>query len=1410
MNNEQYTGLETAVIGMSGRFPGSGNINDFWMSLVNGKESITTFSEEELRESGIAEEFLNDPTYVRAYGWMPDIEYFDASFFGYTPADAELMDPQVRIFHEIAYEALENAGYDSFSYDKLIGLYAGGGPNLPWQARGQMSPHQEAMGPFAAKLLHDKDYMCTRVAYKLGLKGPAVLVDTACSTSLVAVHMACQALISGDCDMAIAGGINITVIKKSGYPYHEGMLRSPDGHCRAFDAEARGTNFGNGGAAVILKRLEDAIADNDTISAVIRGSAMNNDGIAKSTYTAPGIEGQAAVIRNALNMAEVEPETIGFVEAHGTGTELGDPVEFEGLRTAFNTSKRQYCRLGAVKTNLGHLEQASGIAGLIKTVLSLKHKLIPPTLFFKTPNPKIDFANSPFFVNTELSEWHRMEPSLPLRAGVSSFGIGGTNAHVVLEEWTGTQPTVSDRSAHAQTPAPPAYLLVFSASTQPALESAAVNLREFFEKNRTINMANAAFTLQTGRRRFARRRMLVCADIDDAITQLSNSSQEVDSHVAGEDNPPLTFYFPGKLPANCDIEDVRQSMCFKHIPEFRTQVELCLSTAGESSSASLAFFSFTFAAAHALIACGIQPVSYDGSGSGKILAQCVSGDISLKDALNSFSNTISDTADSLSDDAVQADSSLLTFDGNGARINISIFPGQDDYNRFLELLGQLWLTGVDIDWAALRGGEPGKRIPMPTYPFQRRRYWLEMKMIEQQTAAYFESSAGSTGKSGTDTTVAIYLPTWERHPFSMDAAQRSKMKSDNSGQIPCWLVIEDGLGLAANVSDRLTAIEDNGDEYVHVIRVTLGTNGQDFSSKGDDDASHYIIDPWRPEHYRELIDALSKNSRLPTHILHMGTLGRPEFTSDDLLYAGFYNLLYLVKALEARRANSGIRLTVVSHCMFDVTGSEVMNPWNAALAGAILVIPREYPGIGCRHIDVQVQSLSGTQNDVSNKNVSNKINKNNEGADDDTRDKNELAEYIFNEVAAPGGPTPVALRGRHRWIRRYEPVLTPQGKGTEFKNDGVYLLLGGLGRLGLTLAEQMAGAGFKKLILTGKSPLPPRTEWAGHSNSAFQLLQQMESQGAELLVMETDIADEALLDGVFKAGISRFGHIDGIIHAAGPMDKDTFPSIWSLTPRLVDEHFSARGRGIELLEKVMQRNRIQPDFIVTLSSLASLLGGPGCAAYTASHAVMEGFVRKPGNNHRWFDIAWDGWQTPRIHRDEDGNPVYLTGREAAKLAVSRFEGFNLLRRVLSWDDERSLAVSRAPLQDRINAFVHVRPENDSQSSGSIAEPAAIQGERLEQFIAQTWKEILKCQTLDPAHNLFDLGAVSRDMVRANWLLNRRLKRHIPLDLMFRFPTVALLSKYLSSGSHIETVSQDKLATATKRMTNTLQRLKHRQ
>jgi polyketide synthase PksJ len=571
-----FISLDIAVIGMAGRFPGAKDIDEFWENLKNGVECTWFFNDLELETSGVDRHLLEDPGYVNSNALLEEIEYFDPAFFGYSPREAEIMDPQARMFHECAWNALEDAGYTPDTYEGLIGLYAGAMYNFDWETRVRLSGKVDVIGGFASWQLMNKDFLSMWVSYRLNLKGPAVFIQTSCSTSLTAVHLACQAIINGECDMALAGGVSVNLFEKTGYRYQEGMVLSPDGHCRAFDAKAAGAAAGNGLGIVVLKPLETAVNDNDHIYALVKGSAVNNDGIRKTGFTAPSIEGQAEVIIAAQKIARVEPGSITYVETHGTGTPLGDPLEIAALKLAFQrdpkNNKNGYCALGSVKTNIGHLDTAAGITGFIKTVLSIYHRVIPPSLHFENPNPKIDFKNSPFYVNTRLKEW-KCDP-YPIRAGVSSFGMGGTNVHVILEEapveirdkegTRGLTPLSNEESSKKY------QLILLSAKTETALDKMTENLAGYLKNN--LSMADAAYTLQVGRKVFEHRRMLVCSHSREAIELLSSpGSGKVHSLFNKETQRPVIFMFAGQgsqyIDMGRDLYDIE--------PVFKEEMDCC-------------------------------------------------------------------------------------------------------------------------------------------------------------------------------------------------------------------------------------------------------------------------------------------------------------------------------------------------------------------------------------------------------------------------------------------------------------------------------------------------------------------------------------------------------------------------------------------------------------------------------------------------------------------------------------------------------------------------------------------------------------------------------------------------------------------------------------------------------------------
>ncbi len=642
-----------AIIGMAGRFPGARSVAEFWRNQLEGIESISQFPLEDLEIANKAE-VGGDPQYVRARSVLDDVDLFDAEFFGINPREAALMDPQQRLFLESCWQALEDAGYVPDTYPGQIGVYAGSsvwsyfltrlctspGFIQKFTSGYQVSNYIEMMG-------NSLDFLSTRVSYKLNLRGPSFTMQSACSTSLLAVTQACQSLLTYQSDMALAGGVSITFPQKRGYYYQDGGMVSPDGHCRAFDADAQGTVFGSGVGVVLLKRAEDAVHDGDQIYAVIRGFAVNNDGSTKVGYTAPSVEGQARVIAMAQEAAGVEPESIGYIEAHGTGTPLGDPIELEGLTQAFGagTKKRQFCTIGTAKTNVGHLDVAAGVTGLINATHIVRYGEFPPTLHFRKPNPKFDFEHSPFLVRAERSTWSTEKA--PRRAGVSSFGVGGTNVHVVIEQAPDRKSSPSKRSCH---------LIVLSARSETALDHATANLVAHLKAKPDLNFPDVAWTLQAGRRPFACRRTVSARDAADAVSALSEgNSERVRTRLERSEAPAVCFLFPGQ---GSQHPDMAREVYYSE-PVFRDAVDRCAEILRPHLGADLrkllyppegitdearhhvtetvvaqpAIFTIEYALAQLWMSWGIRPQAMAGHSIGEFVAACIAGVFSLEDAL---------------------------------------------------------------------------------------------------------------------------------------------------------------------------------------------------------------------------------------------------------------------------------------------------------------------------------------------------------------------------------------------------------------------------------------------------------------------------------------------------------------------------------------------------------------------------------------------------------------------------------------------------------------------------------------------------------------------------------------------------------------------------------------------------------
>ncbi len=1548
------TGLEIAVIGMSGRFPGAANIDEFWENLKNGVESISFFSDQELEESGVEPGSLEDPNFVKARGIIKDVEYFDASFFDYTPQEAEIMDPQMRVFHECSWEALEDAGYAPESYNGRIGVYGGGSSSYYWLALSRFSKATALMGNIASVTLYNKDFLCKRISYNFNLIGPSFSLYTACSTSLVAIDLACKGLLTGQCDIALAGGVSIKDPRKGGYQYGEGMIVSPDGHNRTFDSNAKGTVFGNGAGVVVLKPLGEAEEDGDSIYAIIKSSAVNNDGINKSNFAAPGLEGQARVIRAALHMAEVAPESIGYIEAHGTATEVGDPIEIEGLKRAFNTDKRGFCAIGSVKSNMGHLDCAAGVTGLIKVVLALNHKLIPPSLHFENPNAGIDFANSPFYVNTRLIPWH--SNGNPLRAGVSSFGIGGTNAHVILEEapieHSAQHPAFSKERTGpgAYSPgvggiAPPDrsrqhQLILLSAKTPTALDKMTKNIAEYFKNsllnhgnhenpvNPGLTLADVAYTLQIGRTAFDHRRYIVCSTVDKAIAALTAPGSprvNVNTVFMKDDEKPVIFMFPGQGAqyVNMGLE------LYETERVFREEMERCfkiLESMGgydwkrilypttsnshpspdinRSEIAQPLLFAFEYALAKLLIDWGIEPQTMIGYSLGEYAAACISGVLSLEDALkiivtrgqliqkipagamlsvplsreelipllNSNFNSnhelslaidngpscvvagpseavdafekqmkekkmlcmgvpvshalhskmmepilhkfaaaiehlacnkhtipyISDvsgtwiTAEQTTEptywvthlrETVQFAAGLQELIKESNCIFVEVGPGRDltalvsryieenpnqhaldvvrvesrkisDTYYLLNRIGLLWLYGVKIDWHTFHAREKRRRVPLPSYPFERQRYMIEGDFFNKGAEMV---SVAATQLKKKNIEHWFYIPTWIRR------ALRPRPSNDIPGSehVHCLVFLDDDKGIGPLLVKRL---KQDGHEVITVkagsefTRITPGT---------------YVINPQQTDHYYRLFKEIASPELIPYRIVHIWGVtvtvmgnghGEPGPGSDadefdKMQDLGFYSLLNIAKAIGKENLSNRFQITVVTNQMQEVTGEEPLCPGKATVLGPVKVIPQEYPGIRCRSIDIVLPG-PGSLNEET------------------------LVEQLSEEISTGSGDTVVAYRGNFRWVQTFEPVRLDKTREnapiSKLKEKGVYLITGGLGNIGLILAEHLAKKVKAKLILTGRSTMPPAQEWdrwmARHNKqeqdpvtTKIKQIRKLEEAGAEVLVFTADSANKEQMQAVIARAEQEFGTINGIIHAAGIVKGKSICVIQKMERAHCQEQFRPKIHGLLVLESLLKDKEL--DFCWLVSSISTVLGGLELAAYAAANGFMDAFVKKHNrlNRSKWISVDWEGKEAEETRI---GFERILSLDKVEQVVFAR--GGNLQERIDRWVKLESPEEDNAFKED---SHLHSQPRRPRPNLLNSYVPPQ---KELEKMLVGIWQTLFGFERLGIQDDFIELGGDSLKAIQIITRVHKELNVSIPLTDFFKEPTIERLADYITN------------------------------
>jgi len=1473
--------LEVAVIGMSCRFPGAPSVEAFWENLRQGVESISFFTEEDLRMSGVSPEMLRQPGYVRAAGVLDDVERFDARFFGLTAREAQILDPQHRLFLELAWIALESAGYDPDRYRGSIGVFGGASGSAHYLKVVADPRLRESVSNLQVLLSTDKDFLASRVAYKLNLGGPAVTIQTACSTSLAAVHLACQSLLAGESDMALAGGVSVSVPQKVGYVYEPDGIMSQDGHCRAFDAKATGTVRGSGVGFVVLKRLADALRDGDRIEAVLKGWAMNNDGGNRVGFTAPGVEGQARVVRMAQAMAGVEPETIGYIETHGTGTSLGDPIEVTALTHVVGaaTRRRGSCAIGSVKTNVGHLDAAAGVAGLIKVVLMLKHGELVPSLHFESPNPAIDFANGPFYVSARRREW--TANGAPRRAGVSAFGIGGTNVHVVVEE----PPAPAARGA-----AGGPEVLVVSARTETALERATDNLVEHLQRHGELELRDVAFTLASGRRPFKHRRAVACGELAAGTRALADRDpRRVYTGVAPDGVRPVAFMFTGQ---GAQYVNMGRGL-YTAEREFRAEVDACCARlepllgedlrgllypeAGAVASAAEklnetrftqpALFTIEYALARLWTSWGVAPDAMIGHSVGEFVAACLAGVMTRDDALalvaerarlmqacprgamlavalpeealrplldgsldlsavhgtdasvvggpieeveglaerlkegdvpharvptsHAFHSRLMEpalepfaarvgelalrpprvpfvsnvtgtwiTPQEATDPAywarqlvatVRFSEGLAELAREPQRVFLEIGPGptltslakrrlgpsspgavaslrhpreeQADELFIRQAAARLWVTGVAVDCSAGAKREGRRRVLLPTYPFEGERYTVGMPRPS--------APAARAGKQGIERW--LYLPSWKR------SAAAPAIPSGGAE----WCVLADQGGRG----DALVEALRGAGEAVSVIRP-----GSAFARVGE---REWSVDASRRADYERVIEELKgAGSGSPCYVHLRGVEAEAPLgpAGAGPVDPSLLSVLHLGQAL-GQKHNRETTLLVVTSGAQEVTGSEALSPRRAAVLGLCRVLPQEYPLLSVRSLDVDAAAGPA-----------------------------EVAEQIRAEAAAGAEEPVIAYRGRYRWIPSYDPLpaAAAPSSGGALRSDGVYFITGGLGNVGLALAERLARAGPVRLVLAGRTGLPDAAGWddylAAPANdpavtARIRAVRRLEALGAQVMVVAADAADREQTREALARARRRFGGLHGVIHAAGDTGAGAVRPVASLERADCERQLRPKAQGAEVLDELLGDEPL--DFVLLTSSLSTVLGGLGLGAYAAANQYLDAFARRQHQRGRrwWMSVDWDGWR--------------FTDPAALEMGMSPEEGSEIFARVVGLARLPQVVVSTAPLAERLEQWTR------ADRSAEMPEPGApVHGrpdlhtvyvppeDATERRLAEIWAQLLGIDRVGLDDNFFELGGSSLLAVHLMGKLRKEFDADLSVATLFEAPTVRALSRVI--------------------------------
>ncbi len=1500
-DNEEFERI--AVVGLAGRFPGANSVDELWTNLLEERDGLHTFSREELAELGINQDLISTPGFVPRGSIIEGYDTFDYKRFGFSPREAAQTDPQARLLLETCHQALEQAGYAPFAVDVSTGVFAGCNPVDYATLLGEPD-YTDSLTAFDQMIGNDRDFLATRVSYRLGLTGPALNVQSACSTSLVAVHLAAQHLLEFQCDMALAGGVSLNFRQGIGYFYQDGMILSPDGRCRAFDAGANGTTLGQGCGVVVLKRLSDALADGDVIHAIIDGSAINNDGGDKMSYTAPSRAGQSKVIAMAHSVAGIDSREVTYIEAHGTGTNLGDPVEVEGLTRAFrlHTDDIGFCRLGSIKSSIGHLDAAAGIAGFIKAVMCVAKAKIPTTLHFEQANPAIDFANSPFVVANSTQDWNPTEVGTR-RAGISAFGIGGTNAHVVISE-----PPIPNGDLNVEIRSP--RLVLLSAPSESPAHATVQVAREWVSPNKTRTTADvlvsdpAVDILWTGRTHHKVRRSFVVDPVGGQSTPVREGlaigvPEQVWLFSGQGAQFPGVANGLGQLSSRFRKEYDRLSEFFADVERVRfgdlrdgdRSDKDAVLRLRQTEVTQPAIFTFQLALAAMLDELGCTPSALLGHSIGEFGALVVGGVLSWEDGARAVAargrmmagmepgamvatrlsesqlqpflvdeveiaalNTPQSTVLSGPFDAIGEVQRVLEREGHRTRTletshafhSAMMDEAAEAFGDVLKTLSFQtpniptlsnvtggWLTEADavnpafwanqirypvrfaqcLDLLGSDSGQPNTTRPDPNAADP------NQLIVELGPGSSLSSFVvGTRGTSELKEPVTLSLNGTDQRPPEVAVldglgalwsegvafdkppdlvlAQRDLCKSKAAAPLsildpqPCWLPSRRHL-LSPAVADsnrpspskplgrehpdnwmfgrswssviprpaapkaKLVVIGSDGwivDQVLASLRTQLGDVAhvplsELCDSKGilDEEAMAVALQT-------ELANPVD-SAPDPIHVVHVASGADPAYPATvaglrSELDVGAHALLGLARALASMSQDRPVRLTSVACGAFSITGEEKPLASSAALVGPIKVIPLEYSGISTRYIDI------------------------------DRKVPSELLARLL--LANDDSPQVLAVRGRQTLMPGVTQAEQPEPDDADLpiRHGGHYLLVGGIGGVGLSIAGYLADQFDAKLTLTSRSGRPQSD--GTEADKRLALLETVEASAAGVTIRTADAADPEQMREVVEASVAQYGPIDGVFFGAAVADQGG--SIHFRTRDAAEEAIAAKVYGAVALAEALKGHN--PDFVLLSSSIAAELyhNRFGQVGYVTANSFIEAFAEAGSIDcGRLVTVAWDDWtdvgmsvRAAQQFRKDHSTTVDLVDQLHS---FSPADGLGIFKRALV-SEEAVIFVSTTDLVSRLDRDEF---EENPFLAQAIAgdDPSDLEAESLDDAIRQVWIQLLGTSDFADDDDFFDLGGDSLQVARMADRLSRFSDKEIPLDLVFENPSVNKLIRALS-------------------------------